>query len=460
MSVLVGPVGTARVLWRRWLESAGRSGVESVSDAKDNSGVDVAGTWARYLITQRDVLGDIAAHAVRDGKRRSASESGPSVDVLRLARGLERQAALENLAASGMSPALVELADTLTTPGGWRGNRDLWPALGRLVPAMTEAVPQDELPGLLMVVGPDDRERSPAPGTAPARAQPGMISWRTLAAAVEMAEQGPSVPVAVAVGEISREWLDQADMPDRRSRVAVIVREGVIELDELDTGHADEPHDEHRDPGPHAPVSASPRHAELVRSLADGELARSLTRLAAMAAPDTVIESFARAAELRRALQCAIPLHPDDADESADLRDRSLADIADTSTPGASDPAVEQARSAAERALFDALQALPETRDLFALNRHLDFCFGRSAIEVDLFCETLGLAVEIDGYLHFHHPDAYRRDRRKDLILQRRGILVVRFLADDVIIALDHVLDTLLGLVSDISDSTERSPGI
>ena len=33
---------------------------------------------------------------------------------------------------------------------------------------------------------------------------------------------------------------------------------------------------------------------------------------------------------------------------------------------------------------------------------------------------ALSLAVEIDGYYHFQDPDAYRRDRRKDLELQKR----------------------------------------
>ena len=44
-----------------------------------------------------------------------------------------------------------------------------------------------------------------------------------------------------------------------------------------------------------------------------------------------------------------------------------------------------------------------------------------------------GLAVEIDGYYHFQDADAYRRDRRKDLELQKRGFLVVRVLAEDVV---------------------------
>ena len=39
---------------------------------------------------------------------------------------------------------------------------------------------------------------------------------------------------------------------------------------------------------------------------------------------------------------------------------------------------------------------------------------------------------------------AYRRDRRKDLLLQENGYRVLRFLAEDVGKELDSVLDTIL----------------
>jgi very-short-patch-repair endonuclease len=39
---------------------------------------------------------------------------------------------------------------------------------------------------------------------------------------------------------------------------------------------------------------------------------------------------------------------------------------------------------------------------------------------------------EIDGYYHFGDLDAYRRDRRKDLLLQTQGFVVIRVLAEDV----------------------------
>jgi very-short-patch-repair endonuclease len=98
----------------------------------------------------------------------------------------------------------------------------------------------------------------------------------------------------------------------------------------------------------------------------------------------------------------------------------------------------DRARSAAERFLFDRLEARRETAGLFRLNARL----GRG-VEVDLLCEQHAVAVEIDGYHHFRDPEAYRRDRRKDLELQKSGYLVVRFLADDVVARLETVLDTL-----------------
>jgi len=42
------------------------------------------------------------------------------------------------------------------------------------------------------------------------------------------------------------------------------------------------------------------------------------------------------------------------------------------------------------------------------------------------------LAVELDGAQHLADRDAYRRDRRKDQVLQENGYFVLRFLAEDV----------------------------
>lgn len=102
-------------------------------------------------------------------------------------------------------------------------------------------------------------------------------------------------------------------------------------------------------------------------------------------------------------------------------------------------------RSQAELVLYYWLEHWPETRQKFAPNVLMDFSFGNSAAEVDLFSSELRLAIELDG-AHFHLPaDAearvatYRRDRAKDWLLQQEGILVLRFLSEDVFARLEEI---------------------
>jgi superfamily II DNA or RNA helicase/very-short-patch-repair endonuclease len=113
--------------------------------------------------------------------------------------------------------------------------------------------------------------------------------------------------------------------------------------------------------------------------------------------------------------------------------------------PGPEARGVERARSATEEFLYRRLETLPETAGKFGLNVRLPIPFdGDGGMEVDLLCESLRLAVELDGAQHLSHAEAYRRDRRKDALLQEHGYLVLRFLAEDVGQQLDLVLDTLL----------------
>ena len=109
----------------------------------------------------------------------------------------------------------------------------------------------------------------------------------------------------------------------------------------------------------------------------------------------------------------------------------------------------DRARSAAERFLFERLESLPETAGRFELNETLDIPFGPGrSMEVDLLSSAHRLAIEVDGYYHFQDEDAYRRDRRKDVLLQGRGYLVVRVLAGDVVRRLEEVLDQILAAVA------------
>lgn len=65
-------------------------------------------------------------------------------------------------------------------------------------------------------------------------------------------------------------------------------------------------------------------------------------------------------------------------------------------------------------------------------------------MEVDLLAADERIAIEIDGGQHLGDAEAYRRDRRKDLLLQENGYLVLRFLAEDAGKRLDAVLDAIL----------------
>ena len=69
-------------------------------------------------------------------------------------------------------------------------------------------------------------------------------------------------------------------------------------------------------------------------------------------------------------------------------------------------------------------------------------------MEVDLLCERSRIAIELDGGQHLGDRDAYRRDRRKDALLQENGYRILRFLAEDVGKSLDQILDAILRALS------------
>ena len=113
----------------------------------------------------------------------------------------------------------------------------------------------------------------------------------------------------------------------------------------------------------------------------------------------------------------------------------------------------DSARSAAERFLFKFLDGLPQTKGVFTLNGRIDVPFGPNPfMEVDLLCESKRLAVEIDGAFHFTDAEHYRRDRRKDFLLQKNGYLVLRFLAEDVTRRLAQVIDEIAAAIESISN--------
>jgi superfamily II DNA or RNA helicase/very-short-patch-repair endonuclease len=105
---------------------------------------------------------------------------------------------------------------------------------------------------------------------------------------------------------------------------------------------------------------------------------------------------------------------------------------------------IDRARSATEAFLFRRLETLPATVGRFRLNAELPIPFDNwGRMEVDLLCADTRIVVELDGAQHLESADAYRRDRRKDQLLQQNGYFVLRFLAEDVGKNLDMVLDTI-----------------
>ncbi len=106
---------------------------------------------------------------------------------------------------------------------------------------------------------------------------------------------------------------------------------------------------------------------------------------------------------------------------------------------------VDRARSASEAFLFRRLETLPQTKGLFRLNAELPIPFDNAGkMEVDFLCADAWLVIELDGAQHLGDAEAYRRDRRKDALLQRHGYFVLRFLGEDAGKRLDNILDAIL----------------
>lgn len=159
--------------------------------------------------------------------------------------------------------------------------------------------------------------------------------------------------------------------------------------------------------------------------------------------PETVERTLSEAGAPRTAATALAAVGPD-----ASLVESAVGAVRATAAPPATPADDDRARSAAERFLFTFLESLPETAGRFELNAALDFPFGPRPAEVDLLCRSPRVAVELDGYFHFLAADGYRRDRAKDWELQRRGYLVLRFLAEDVIPQIEVIRDRILDAIT------------
>jgi superfamily II DNA or RNA helicase len=114
-------------------------------------------------------------------------------------------------------------------------------------------------------------------------------------------------------------------------------------------------------------------------------------------------------------------------------------------SPSPESEGADRARSASEAFLYRRLETLPDTAGRFRLNVELSIPFDTSGrMEVDFLCADSRVVVELDGAQHLADAEAYRRDRRRDAMLQQNGYFVLRFLAEDAGKRLDHILDTIL----------------
>lgn len=104
---------------------------------------------------------------------------------------------------------------------------------------------------------------------------------------------------------------------------------------------------------------------------------------------------------------------------------------------------IEKYRSKAEQLLAQYLEARPSTAGRFQVNQKLDIMFGNRPMEVDFLATDTKVVIELDGYYHFQSSESYRRDRRKDILLQQQGYMVLRFLSEDVVRHLETILETV-----------------
>lgn len=102
---------------------------------------------------------------------------------------------------------------------------------------------------------------------------------------------------------------------------------------------------------------------------------------------------------------------------------------------------LDRARSASEAFLYRRLETLSETRGRFELNAKLPIPFDAHG------AGSRSVVREV-ARRDRDRRRAWRRDRHKDWLLQEKGYIVLRFLAEDVGKELDSILDAILRVLS------------
>jgi hypothetical protein len=385
ISVLCGATGLSVQRARQWAQDKGR-GVAFVQGS-DTQLETLVNAWTDALAGTRDLIDDAILWLARRLDQPAEELHHGLRNKTTLERDLFLSVALpeETSVTAACRWLLTQPAGAIRTPGLARG-----PAT-----APGGASCEHSLSALCALI---PQNTAPillmVPPTAGWQVPTGVA--QAAASLARLAEAEPQVPLFLA---IEHDELEHYHTSTPESRAKTLLRAGTLTIPAVD-------------------------EREIARRLdeavpgASTMLAPSIRRLAIDAASDRLVELFVEAA---RATAAVAPETEHD----------------------------DRARSAAERFLFERLETLPATAGRFTLNARLDFAFGGGrAIEVDLAAAELALALEIDGYYHFRNAEAYRRDRRKDLELQKHSYLVVRVLADDVVRRLEEVLDQVLAAVA------------
>jgi hypothetical protein len=125
-------------------------------------------------------------------------------------------------------------------------------------------------------------------------------------------------------------------------------------------------------------------------------------------------------------------------------------------------PTDSAAKATAASTLSRALTARhPALADLFAAGAPIKTSYSEHPVVVDLYAADAQLAIQIDDWYRTPDRQSYHRDRKPDRWVQRAGIFVTRFLAEDVETRLERVVEEIaLGVATRraADSSAEKTP--
>lgn len=384
VTVLAGPVGLAVQVWKRWAESVQRP----VAATTSSRHADILKQSFVELSRKIDLLESVAHYcakqATRDPEQVHSAflrKGSHELDLVLGSCGLD----LDDGSAGWLCKQIVTVAQHEAGLEAWLGKLTqhvtVRPDLFfSVLQSLVKVVGSARIPAIIVYQWTGEMNVSDLESTA--------------SRLVQIATKCPLMPVAIALNAASLSaFLDEA----AESRSKAIFREGVVFFEGMTCKAIQRRISAHAQPQENGQSKA-----EVVAK-----------RLADDGADENLVESFTE-------LIC----------------------LSQSGSPKLKES--DAARSAAERFLWERLESHPITAGLFELNGKLSAPAAfRSVMEVDLLCRELQLAVEIDGYYHFQDDAAYRRDRRKDLDLQKQGYLVVRLLAKDMVARYEEILETI-----------------